>query len=474
MNRIQQQAQSQGWIPPINWMIVQNTDDTPVPPYGVMGVDDIDDDGNIQISQYDGTQVTFLINSGGSIAPQANGQGHTTFPAIVAYDGDDDPEAGETWGPVKGSWKLGAAGSGFTILGGSSKGLTTATDRGAEDCCTAWVRILCAAAGAAGYPGLVQFYDTTFFPGSFVDLDGRSTTAGASVASGKQTVTPASMAGIRIGQTLMLVDGNCKTVVATVTGTNTTARGTANLTDDAVASVTVTQGGSGYTSAPSVTFSGGGGSGASGTATIAGGAVTGVAMTSTGSGYTSAPTVTFAASPAAASSFTADFGSALAAYPVTGVTITDGGSGYGGTAPTVTFSGGSGSGAAGTANLDPTGDFVVSVTMDTTGSGYNPTAPDVSFSAPGGMGGVTATGTADVGGPVTIYLSGVWVQFWPQDYTPEKNDVSEPVVFLATREEDAPDGVAVYLAEGGITAVWLCPNGKSVTTYTGKAVAQSG
>ena len=51
------------------------------------------------------------------------------------------------------------------------------------------------------------------------------------------------------------------------------------------------KGGSGYTSAPTVSFSGGGGSGAAATATISGGAVTGASITNAGSGYTSPPTV---------------------------------------------------------------------------------------------------------------------------------------------------------------------------------------
>ncbi len=71
------------------------------------------------------------------------------------------------------------------------------------------------------------------------------------------------------------------------------AAGTATIAGGAVTGVTVTNPGSGYTSAPAVTFSGGGGSGAAGTATIAGGAVTGVTITNPGSGYTSAPAVMF-------------------------------------------------------------------------------------------------------------------------------------------------------------------------------------
>ena len=61
---------------------------------------------------------------------------------------------------------------------------------------------------------------------------------------------------------------------------------------DGVTGGVITAGGSGYSSAPTVSFSGGGGSGATATATVSGGAVTGIVMSDPGSGYTSAPTVT--------------------------------------------------------------------------------------------------------------------------------------------------------------------------------------
>ena len=63
-----------------------------------------------------------------------------------------------------------------------------------------------------------------------------------------------------------------------------------------VASVTITDGGNGYTSAPTVTFGAApsGGTTAAGTAVMQTG-VTSVRVTNGGSGYTSAPTVTFSA-----------------------------------------------------------------------------------------------------------------------------------------------------------------------------------
>ena len=61
---------------------------------------------------------------------------------------------------------------------------------------------------------------------------------------------------------------------------------------DNVSAVSVAAGRTRYLEVPAVTFSGGGGSSAAATASIAGGAVTSIAVTNTGTAYTSAPTVT--------------------------------------------------------------------------------------------------------------------------------------------------------------------------------------
>lgn len=57
--------------------------------------------------------------------------------------------------------------------------------------------------------------------------------------------------------------------------------------------IVVTAGGTGYTSAPTVALTGGGGSGATAVATVSGGAVTEVTVTNPGSDYTSPPTAAF-------------------------------------------------------------------------------------------------------------------------------------------------------------------------------------
>jgi len=79
-----------------------------------------------------------------------------------------------------------------------------------------------------------------------------------------------------------------------------------------VTAITVTNQGSGYTSAPTVTLTGGGGTGATaeavlGTGTDAGKVVS-VRVTNPGSGYTSAPTVAFAGGGGTLAAATASFG----------------------------------------------------------------------------------------------------------------------------------------------------------------------
>ena len=67
-----------------------------------------------------------------------------------------------------------------------------------------------------------------------------------------------------------------------------------NTTNKPVLGVTVVSGGTGYTSAPTVTLSGGSGTGATATATVANGKITGFTVTNPGSGYNSAPSVALA------------------------------------------------------------------------------------------------------------------------------------------------------------------------------------
>jgi hypothetical protein len=90
------------------------------------------------------------------------------------------------------------------------------------------------------------------------------------------------------------------TVGEEVVGDEFLAKATAAITGDAVSGITITDGGAHYKVAtpPSVTISGGGGTGATATATVSStGIVNGITITGGGSGYTSVPNVVIDYSP---------------------------------------------------------------------------------------------------------------------------------------------------------------------------------
>jgi len=103
------------------------------------------------------------------------------------------------------------------------------------------------------------------------------------------------------------------------------ATATATRTGSFITSVSVTDGGAGYTSSPAVSLSGGGGSGATATATVSAGVVVSINVTSAGTGYTSTPTVSIAA-PAPSFAYTTywsnDGTSAAGSQPTAAVTLT--------------------------------------------------------------------------------------------------------------------------------------------------------
>ena len=180
-----------------------------------------------------------------------------------------------------------------------------------------------------------------------------------------------------------------------VTRVNTTQlKNAVSRLGQSVASVTInnpTTNGK-YVSAPSVGFSGGGGTNAAGTAILdADGKVSQVVITNSGSGYSSQPTVTFgdvgvSGQATVAQGSTASAAATLAnvsAGALTGtLTINDGGSGYSSN-PVVSISGGGGSSAGVTVTPTITDGVITAITVSG-GSGYS-SAPTISVAAPTGL-----------------------------------------------------------------------------------------
>ena len=120
--------------------------------------------------------------------------------------------------------------------------------------------------------------------------------------------------------------------IATMIGGLTACDGSKNSLK--VQGVQLLNPGYGYTVAPSITFIGGGGSGATGITSITNGSVGIVTITSGGSGYSTSPTITFSSSPNVTAQGTALITNAGV---VTAIYITNAGSGYTST-PSITIS----------------------------------------------------------------------------------------------------------------------------------------
>ena len=142
-----------------------------------------------------------------------------------------------------------------------------------------------------------------------------------------------------------------------------TATATATVADGSVQSITVTDGGNGYQSAPTVTISAPDGTDAVlGTVTVDTGVVTDIELVDGGSGYASVPAITITGANTTPASATA----VLTDGVVTSINITDGGTGY--TTATADIDPVNKVQATATATL--TGDEVTSIAVDTAGEGY--------------------------------------------------------------------------------------------------------
>lgn len=198
--------------------------------------------------------------------------------------------------------------------------------------------------------------------------------------------------------------------VAFGSGAGSGATATVTMSGAALTALSVATQGAGYTPGNhALTFTGGGGSGAAGFATVksidSGGntGVSSVTLTAGGTAYTSAPVVTIT-SPGTGTGAT--FTVTMATQTVTAINLTAGGSGYS-AAPTVLFLGGGGSNAAATAVL--TADVVTSLNLTSGGGGYT-SAPTVLITS-----GQGAAATAHVwpfipkGTTLAVFQGRVWL-----------------------------------------------------------------
>ena len=176
--------------------------------------------------------------------------------------------------------------------------------------------------------------------------------------------------------------------------------GTNLVSIGSVGFIGITNGGTGYTTTPSVVISAPnetGGIQAQAEAILTANVVTGIAITEAGSGYTAAPTVTI--SGGGGTNAAAIAGITTFKTGTVTVLVTNGGTGYTNASnTTVTISGGGGSNAAGTAIL--AGGQVIQVIMTNPGSGYT-NASNITVTISGGGGSNAAAKAIINSNPVT-------------------------------------------------------------------------
>jgi len=157
--------------------------------------------------------------------------------------------------------------------------------------------------------------------------------------------------------------------------------GTATVTTFGVSLITVTDGGTGYTTAPTVVIGAPTGVTATGTPVVAGAGDTigSITLVAGGSGYVTAPIVTISAPASGGTTATAT--ATIVGGAVTSFTITGGGGGYAGLTPTVTVASPNIQATA-TATVDVGTGKITSIAVVTNGAGYI-TIPTVTITGGG-------------------------------------------------------------------------------------------
>ncbi len=297
-----------------------------------------------------GGDTKILVNAGtlnlaGSLAPIAAGRN-------LLLDG---VASGQVTGQINnGSGAIGLSGVNkqgtgtWTVAGNNTHGGSTTVTAGT---------LVLGHPNALGSSGL-QLGSTTgatsITAGATLDLNGQQgineaiTVRGTGVGSNGALVNNSpNPARIDNGvQSISTTSGGVhSTVPEVIISGNATAVASLGLS---VASFTISGGTTIYSTAPTVTITGGGGSGATATAVLTSGIVTSITLTNAGAGYTSSPTIAFSGGTVTTAGTNPTGTGNATNFVVVGIQVTNPGSGYT-SAPGVTFS--SGTGTTATANM---------------------------------------------------------------------------------------------------------------------------
>ncbi len=174
-----------------------------------------------------------------------------------------------------------------------------------------------------------------------------------------------------------------------------------------VSSITMTNQGSGYTSVPTLGISGGNGKGAVISIVlntdVKGAALENPVVSAGGSGYSSVPSVSVSA-PTGNNPVQAVITATINAGAVNGLVLSNAGNGYL-TAPTITITGGGGTGATGTISVVAGGGQIEKITIDAKGTGYT-SSPTIVINGGGGTGAAASVSLQPKTNPLLGHYAG--------------------------------------------------------------------
>jgi hypothetical protein len=231
------------------------------------------------------------------------------------------------------------------------------------------------------------------------------------------------------------------TITALLSGGTVTTAGsvqtfTGNTSNFTVSRVEIPDGGSGYSQNAALVFNGGFPSSIAYGVALVRGSIDTVTVTNPGSGYTSAPTVSFIDAYGSGAEADADFSA-----EVMGLQILSAGSGYS-SAPQVTIQNAPPGGVTATANVGLTS-VVSAITVTSAGKGYDPATTSVRLTpVAGGDGAVTGAISVSAGGVIqSINVS-----------TPGADYVTPPQVIINDASGNGSGAIATAVIDSNSTS----------------------
>lgn len=149
-------------ISQVAWIAVRNTLPDAIPPFGLLAVVGVDDDGCVAVGlpTKDG-QTDVLVAGFSTIGVGEKGQATRHLPTAMLYDGSGggDPVVNETWGAEAGSHFLSRYKPGFKAMGGVSPDDSLATFAAMEAILVTMVQLASTEKTDGLYPAQEVVYD---------------------------------------------------------------------------------------------------------------------------------------------------------------------------------------------------------------------------------------------------------------------------------------------------------------------------